>query len=84
MDKSFTDVLVEEMKGVMLSVRQETREMFKGKQPFRKVKQSDVDRISQYLTMSPEVKQNLMQSFPDEFTNYQNKMEQEIREYGNG
>ena len=86
MEKTFLDILTDEMKETMLTIRAETKDIFKGKQPYRKVKVDDADRIAQYLTLSPQVKQQALQdpATREDFMHYEASMEQKIREYGNG
>ena len=84
MDKTFVDVLTEEMKESMIQIRGEVRDMFRGKDPYRQVKQTDADRIAQYLATTPQQRQQYINDFGEQYINYEQKMEQKIREYGNG
>ena len=83
-DKSFFDIVTDEMKEALGSLRVETRMMFAGKQPYRTRKVSDAERIANYLTMPEEVKMKLQVDFPDQYPVYQEKMEDMARRYSDG
>jgi len=80
-DKAFTDILVDEFKDAMSVLKSETRNMFKNTKPFRQVKVGDKDRIANYLSTPPEVKQQLMTDYGDSYTNYENEMQGLIDKY---
>jgi len=84
MEQTFDDVLVEEMQNLMTSIRQEVKDSYKGKKPFRAVKVSDVERISNYLTRPPEVKAQLQNDMGDMYTQYEQNMENLINQYKGG
>jgi len=64
------DVLMDEVKGLMGEVHNQ----FKGKQPFRSVKMSDEDAISQYIMATqqyPDVADSFRQSDPESWGDYE-------------
>jgi hypothetical protein len=81
MELSFTDVLTNEMKDVMSTLKTETREMFKNTKPFRQVKVTDTERIADYLSTPTEVQDKLRQDFGEGYDNYVNNMEQLITKF---
>lgn len=57
---------------------------FKGKDPFDSVKITDAERIAKYLATTPQERQQYISDFGEDYINYEQEMEQKIREYGNG
>ncbi len=87
MEKSFADILTDEMIALMGTIKEQTREMFRNKQPYRTVHQSEAEKIANYLsmraTMPPEVDAQLTNDpqVGEAYQEYNQKMEDSIRGY---
>jgi hypothetical protein len=82
MQDSFLDVLTDEMKNTLTSLKGEVRQMFKGTKPFRGVKIDDAEKIQTYLNIKPQQHEQYRAQFGDEYMKYVSSMEQKIQEYG--
>ena len=51
---------------------------FKGKNPFGMEKMTDADIVAKYLELDPRVKQQLIMNFPNEWSQYENKVFQKM------
>lgn len=81
MQDSFLDVLTDEMKNTLTSLKGEVRQMFKGNKPYRGVKISDADRIAKYLSITPQQHQQYSNQFGEDYSNYVSSMENKIKKY---
>ena len=83
MQDSFLDVLTDEMKNTLTSLKGEVRQMFKGTKPYRGVKVDDAEKIQKYLAIQPSQHEQYKQQFGEaEYMNYVSSMEKKIQEYG--
>jgi hypothetical protein len=57
---------------------------FKGTRPFDKKPVSTVDQIAQYMSLTPDVVDNLRQTMPEVWGNYEQKMNEQIHKFGGG
>jgi len=81
MELNFADILTDEMKSAMITLKAETKEMFRNTRPFRQVRVTNTERIANYLNTPPEVHQNWQSTNPIEYDNYVNSMEQLISKF---
>ena len=84
MVKSRFDRVLTKMENRIGRVSKKIEVEFKGKDPFDSVKVTDADRIAQYLATTPQERHQYINDFGEQYINYEQKMEQKIREYGNG
>ena len=83
MELSFADVLTDQLKITLSSIREQTREMFKNKKPYRAIKVTDEERIANYLSITPDIDAQLSNDFGQNYQNYKQKMEDKIGGYKN-
>jgi hypothetical protein len=81
MEKGYFDVLTDELKNTMASIRTETKDMFKNTKPYRAVKVPNVDQLANYLNITPEVDQKLQQDMGIHYDTYKNNMENLLKGY---
>jgi len=84
MKKTVLELATDIISSDLQSVGKFLKEDLKNTQPYMKMKVTTADSIAKYLSLTPEVKQQLQTDFGQDFTNYEMSMEQKIREYGNG
>lgn len=82
MSKSDWDTLTDSMKDAMLLLRTTTRQKYHKSDPYRGIKVDDAERLSKYLSLTPEQKQQNVKDFGDPFIEYANDMESMIAKYG--
>jgi len=81
MTKNFMDLVTDELKGQIRQAQEEARLQFKGKDPYRKERVDDKQRLYEYDQTPEEQKQFGRQNFPDQYAIYEEEIEKIRRRY---
>ena len=74
MEEGFANILADELKNTIMSIRKEAGVMFKNTRPFRYEPPTDEQRLDTYMSITPEMDEELTTKMGQPYQDYKLKM----------